>query len=123
MLPIHTPDCNFTFTPPPGVKGCGDLPCLRQNGSTTSFWKPDANELAHLAAGGTVAMTCFSTKHPVVGLGVMPAERSDPNDVSWQQDFVVPIAKAMKSRGVAAITIRFTCLEKVEFVMEPVAGQ
>jgi hypothetical protein len=109
MSPVKTPECNFTFTAPKGVTNCNDLPCLRQSHSTTSFWKPDANELAYLIAGGTVAMTCYGQGHPVVGLGVMPAEKPDDvNDTAWQRDFIVPIAKIMKARGVAALTIRFS---------------
>lgn len=39
-----------------------------------SIWKPSAEELAVLNAGGGVELIVLGTTHPVVSLGVAPAE-------------------------------------------------
>jgi hypothetical protein len=37
-----------------------------------SFWRPTAEELAQLAAGGTVSLWIYGSQHPVVAMGVEP---------------------------------------------------
>lgn len=50
------------------------IPCMQ------SVWKPDANELAHIARGGHVVLTVYGMGHPPVWVGVesveVDAERS-----------------------------------------------
>lgn len=37
-----------------------------------SFWRPTAEEIAQLAAGGTVSLWIYGNRHPVVAMGVQP---------------------------------------------------
>lgn len=40
------------------------IPCMQ------SMWKPDPDELAHIARGGHVVLTIYGTTHPPVWVGV-----------------------------------------------------
>lgn len=48
----------------------------------TSFWKPDAEDLAKLQAGGTVALTIFGSGHPVLSMAVEDAAPEGPSQPS-----------------------------------------
>jgi len=61
MVPIRTSACNITFV----LAGCDDLPAARGDGFVATYWKPDAEELALLAAG-------FPIKLSIMGEGVPP---------------------------------------------------
>lgn len=56
---------------------CAPLPVFAEvkNGALviTSAWKPSAEELVHLNAGGAVALVVYGTTHPPVAIGVFPA--------------------------------------------------
>lgn len=57
---------------------CGALPITRTNYSDgspvmVSFWTPSKEELADLAAGGSISLWVFGTSHPPVSLQVEPA--------------------------------------------------
>jgi hypothetical protein len=57
MDPVVRVDHNFIFKgPSPDI---GDLTCYRDTGEVRSHWKPSGNEIALLAAGGHVALSCF----------------------------------------------------------------
>jgi hypothetical protein len=68
---------------------CGALPATRMevdgNPVIVSFWKPTADELQQLQAGGTVALWVYGTSHPVVAVGVEPAAVEEPRGTSPQQ--------------------------------------
>ena len=56
---------------------CSALPCMYLEDEfgkwTVSFWKPDAEEVARLNAGGciTLSVRAAGRQHPVVGLGAI----------------------------------------------------
>lgn len=61
------------FRPPDSMPrgSCGALPVLvTQDGRLVSVWKPDAGELAALAAGAHVLLHIFGGVHPPVALTV-----------------------------------------------------
>jgi hypothetical protein len=70
---------NFTFTRPKELRDdqCGDLKVRRGiadvNGDkfpvSTSAWKPSAEDLERLNAGGLIYLNIFSTGHPMVSVG------------------------------------------------------
>lgn len=68
MTPINTIATNAVMT----GEGCFDLPIVRdpEAETQTSYWKPDADELAQLNAGVPVALTIFGRFHPPVKLSV-----------------------------------------------------
>jgi hypothetical protein len=77
MDSVNLTRCNLTY------KGNGadivDLPRERvtfDDGSTAifSFWKPDADELAQLVAGGTVRLGVWTEPIPPVSVGVEPVD-------------------------------------------------
>jgi hypothetical protein len=77
------PLCNFEFTAPPGTeKECDSLPVQTWKDPTfgpcsTSFWRPNQEELAALVAGGSIALNIFATGHPVVSMGVYRKEHKN----------------------------------------------
>lgn len=74
------PRCNHVFTAPPGTeKDCDDLPVQAWRDPTfgpcsTSFWRPNAEELNALIHGGSIALNIFATGHPVVSMLVYTKE-------------------------------------------------
>lgn len=63
MTPIRTSACNITFV----LAGCDDLPAAKADGVVSTYWKPDAEELALLAAG-------FPIKLSVLGNAPQPVK-------------------------------------------------
>lgn len=55
---------------------CGALPITRAHvegqAVMVSFWRPDADELAALNRGESVALWVYGEAHPVVAIGVSP---------------------------------------------------
>lgn len=79
MLPVSTPDCNFTFGAPRGQeKEVMDLPCRKHAQGFTSYWKPNQTELEILKQDGLVVFTSHSAGHPVVSLTATPQFRHAP---------------------------------------------
>ncbi len=74
------PLCNHAFTAPPGTEDdCDTLPVVVWADPTfgpasTSFWRPSAEDLAMLNAGGSIGLSIFATGHPVVSMGVYAKE-------------------------------------------------
>lgn len=70
------PSNNAVLGAPPGWDQkelpCGALPVTRTDVEgkpvMVSFWRPDADELAALAKGGTVALFVYGDAHPVVAM-------------------------------------------------------
>lgn len=80
---IKLPGMNRELAPPGGWDAekhgeCLPLPVFAEvsNGGMhmTSAWRPSAEELVALNAGGAVAMTIFGTLHPPIALGVFAVE-------------------------------------------------
>lgn len=71
MEPVARVDHNCVYEGP--VPEVGDLSCYREPGEVWSHWKPDANELALLNAGGHVALGLFHEPIPPVAIEVVPA--------------------------------------------------
>lgn len=65
MEPVKFEGANVTYTAP----GCGDLPTRAEAEkgrlSVTSCWKPSAEELAILNAGGCVCLNILGGQPPV----------------------------------------------------------
>lgn len=78
---MHHPQTTQVLGAPPGWDPkdgpCDALPVIvipSSNGQVLqSYWKPDAQEIAMLAAGGYISLGIFSKEHPVVALGATPA--------------------------------------------------
>lgn len=66
MEPIKVKQTNCVYTAP----GCGDLPVVREvdeegHLSVTSAWKPSAEDLEVLNAGGCICLTVLGGQPPV----------------------------------------------------------
>lgn len=66
MKPIRTSACNVTFV----AEGCADLPAARGDGFVATYWQPDAEELALLAAGFPVKLSFMGSAPPPVAIEV-----------------------------------------------------
>lgn len=68
MKSIQHPACNDIVRRPEGTteEECGDLHIMRKDGTVWSFWKPSAEDLLALNAGGAVALIVNSPTHPPV---------------------------------------------------------
>lgn len=62
MSPFRTSACNVTFV----LDGCDDLPAARGDGFVATYWKPDAEELALLAAGFPIKLSFMGSAPPPV---------------------------------------------------------
>lgn len=78
---IKHPSCNHHFGPPPGISGndCGTLPVKRWRDPSfgqvlTSFWRPSAQELATLNAGGSIAINLYTNVQPMMSTQVYQKE-------------------------------------------------
>lgn len=83
MRPTQTRDKTITFTPPENWDQDRDGPCgalevrVQTHGGNeipelVSTWKPDADELAHLNAGGVIELFIITAgKQPPVGMAVV----------------------------------------------------
>jgi hypothetical protein len=86
MLPVSTPDCNFTLGAPIGLENeVIPLPCRKHNTGFTSYWKPSPNEYSILQQGGLIAFTSHSAGHPVISLTAMPESRVPVAPASTEQ--------------------------------------
>ncbi len=82
MIYVQHPLCNASFGAPADMQvNCGTLPIKRYedaNGSwSMSFWRPDAEELAALAAGGCVTLHVRGPGHPVVRMATMSRQMEE----------------------------------------------
>lgn len=69
MRPIQTPNCNLVLT----LAGCEDLPVVSRGQAdgdalptVTSYWVPDDEEKAALAAGMPLVLSFLGHTHPPV---------------------------------------------------------
>lgn len=82
MKILTHPLCNTSIGAPTDMQdgSCETLPVhqMRDNHGqwSVSFWEPNADELAVLNAGGSIALhvRAVGRQHPVVGMSVQPAE-------------------------------------------------
>jgi hypothetical protein len=80
---FNQPGCTKVLGAPPDMPepNCMPLPVYEHTDEfgdwSISFWKPSAEEIETLVAGGTVALwvRAKDDAHPVVGLGVQEAVR------------------------------------------------
>jgi hypothetical protein len=66
MEPIRTSICNATFVAP----GCADLPGSVGDGFVSTYWRPDAEELALIAAGFPIKLSFRGSAPPPVAVEV-----------------------------------------------------
>lgn len=70
MNPVKTSACNVTFV----AEGCADLPAMRAEEAgfptVSTYWMPDKEELAMLAAGYPVKLTTIGPRPQPVRLEV-----------------------------------------------------
>lgn len=77
--------CTKTLAAPADMPDCSELPVAEITDESgiwsISFWKPSAEEIATLVAGGNIALwvNAQDDDHPVVGLSVTEAERKAQN--------------------------------------------
>lgn len=77
---IHRPEANSHIGPPSDMQdgSCGTLHVKLWRDAdgpwATSFWKPNAAELAQLNAGGCIALNLRvgPGQHPVTSMGTLP---------------------------------------------------
>lgn len=70
MRALNTPATNTRLVAP----GCDDLPCVKRTMETdigpmdtiTSYWSPDAEELAALNAGLPLVLSFLGSTHPPI---------------------------------------------------------
>lgn len=83
---VNHPTCNARLGPPPGVSAeqCGTLPVKRwrmpgYGPVDTSFWRPNAAELAALNAGGSIAVNLHvgPGQHPMMSVQAYAKEPLD----------------------------------------------
>lgn len=79
MQAIHFAESNFCYKAPKDwdetTNGpCADLHVFQNDGSISSVWKPSAEELAMLNAGGAVVLTVVANFQPPVRLWTAPIE-------------------------------------------------
>ena len=82
MIPVKTPQCNFTLSKPKDWDEeknglCASLSIMTQDDNFISFWKPTDLELEQLIDGGFVAIKVFGTYHPAIALGVAVEEEEE----------------------------------------------
>lgn len=82
---VDHPKCNANMGAPSGMEttvGTLRIRDLRQGQfggrEMTSYWKPDAEDLKVLNAGGTVALTIHSPVHPVISMAIEPPAEPKP---------------------------------------------
>lgn len=68
MTPTKHPLCNDILRAPIGDPNCDDLPIRREDTAVWSFWQPNAEELAALVMGGTVALHVCGQTHPPLSI-------------------------------------------------------
>jgi hypothetical protein len=72
--PIKHPSNNFTFGPPDGMENCQPLSVTRVDYdgvlASQSYWRPEAAELAAIAAGKPIILTVYGRGHPPLWIGV-----------------------------------------------------
>jgi hypothetical protein len=73
MRPVLKTITNLMLVAP----GCDDLPAHVGEEGIETFWRPDAEELAALAAGAQVRLTVRGSAHPPVRLDVVIPHRGD----------------------------------------------
>lgn len=129
MTPIRTNLCNFTYTAPPGMEdSCGPLPCLRENGSTTSWWQPSADEQRAIAAGGTILFTAHTPGHPVVSISAVhpdgrPASAApSPHPDEKNPEHPVTAAASDQWHKIAAILIAKQGIRSVSITPADIAA-
>lgn len=74
---------------PDGIPDCEPLPVVQNGGECTSFWQPDAADLAVLNAGGSIMLT-FPGAHPVLR---WPTVTEYPAILAtWPEDYQLSVA-------------------------------
>lgn len=83
MLPVEHPGATRHLGAPVNWDPAQDGPCAtlpiadlvdeERHAVMESLWRPDAVEIAALAAGGAVILRIHGVSHPVVSLGVTAA--------------------------------------------------
>ena len=66
MIAIQTSACNRTYVAP----GCADLPVYQGEDFIVTWWRPDPEELAMIAAGMPIKLCFLGQSVPPVSLGV-----------------------------------------------------
>lgn len=105
MTPIKHPHCNDVLRKPEGMTEdeCRDLHIWRSGGCVWSFWKPDAEELAALVVGGSVALSVMSETHPLLSIhATLPTE---PFDRALNDQESLALSKALHGRNRALMDI------------------
>ena len=80
MEPVTRQSHNFVYRGP--TPDIGDLSCERRDGGVFSHWKPSAEELAMLAAGGAVELGIYSEPIPPVNVAVIAAEEKSQDETA-----------------------------------------
>lgn len=68
MTPHQHTLCNDVLRAPAGDDNCDDLHIRREGGYVWSFWTPNAEELAALVMGGSVALAVRGETHPPLSI-------------------------------------------------------
>lgn len=77
MDPIKRDSHDLTYAGP--TPDIGDLSCERRDGAIYSHWRPSAEELEELKAGGVIELGIFTEPIPPVSIGVVKDEAAEGN--------------------------------------------
>lgn len=103
MTPIQHPLCNDVLKAPAGDETCDDLHICRENGEVWSFWRPNAEELAAIVTGGSIALRVAGQTHPPLSLHVItPEERTKTEPTP---ETIKALYEANRDRCRALVTI------------------
>jgi len=111
--PIQHPACNDVLRRPPGTteEECGDLHIMRNDTQVWSFWRPSAEELLALNAGGAVGLIVEGRTHPPLSICAThptdnPAARvPDPSEYQHRMEALNQRAIAMTKIAKEAVAL------------------
>lgn len=105
MEPIKHPHCNDVLRKPDGMteEECRDLHICRASGCVWSFWKPNAEELAALVVGGSVALSIMGETHPP--LSIHAALPTEPFNGALTVEELIALSRTMRERNHALMGI------------------
>lgn len=105
MNPIKHPLCNDVLRRPPDMteEECGDLHICREDAAVWSFWNPNAEELAALVMGGSVALRVMGQTHPPLSIMATTPTEDTAKQTTPAENAVIDTA--IRGRHVALIKL------------------
>jgi hypothetical protein len=89
MTPHKHTLCNDVLKAPIGDENCDDLHIMRDDQSVWSFWKPNAEELAAIVQGGSVALRVCGRTHPPLSIHATTPENEGAKAITEAEGQVI----------------------------------